>query len=177
MPSVFDQPTSSPWARAMWAIIREVVVLPLVPVTATTGTRGLIVVGLLPGSTAAARAAASPTTPSMSLLGSASRTSATASPSATPEPRCRQGNATTSWCGSLVDRTRTASLVVPVSRAIALTRRAVARAANRCRNPVSGAPGRAFFNPIREANLSARSSGTAARALMSIVSLIAARGK
>ena len=44
MPSVFDQPTSRPSARAMCAIIREVVVLPLVPVTATTGTRGVIVV-------------------------------------------------------------------------------------------------------------------------------------
>ena len=45
MPSVFDQPTRWPASRAMCAIIREVVVLPLVPVTATTGTLGRIVVG------------------------------------------------------------------------------------------------------------------------------------
>jgi hypothetical protein len=36
----------------MCAIIREVVVFPLVPVTATTGTRGRIVVGAGPRSTA-----------------------------------------------------------------------------------------------------------------------------
>ena len=40
MPSVLDQPTRWPASRAMCAIIREVVVLPLVPVTATTGTFG-----------------------------------------------------------------------------------------------------------------------------------------
>ena len=56
-------PADDPAARpgAMWAIIRDVVVLPLVPVTATTGTRGAIVVGAAPGSLAAtvgARAAA-----------------------------------------------------------------------------------------------------------------------
>ena len=34
----------------MCATIREVVVLPLVPVTATTGTRGSSVVGPAPGS-------------------------------------------------------------------------------------------------------------------------------
>ncbi len=45
MPSVFDQPTCRPLSRAMCAIIRDVVVLPLVPVTATTGTVGRSVVG------------------------------------------------------------------------------------------------------------------------------------
>ena len=39
--------------RAMWAIIREVVVLPLVPVTATTGTRGRERAGASPGSACA----------------------------------------------------------------------------------------------------------------------------
>ena len=80
MPSVFDQPTSRPSVRAMWAIIRDVVVLPLVPVTATTGTRGVIVVGAGPGSAAATRAAAALTTASTSPPGTASSTSATAVP-------------------------------------------------------------------------------------------------
>ena len=58
-----------PSVRAMWAIIREVVVLPLVPVTATTGTRGVIVCGAAPGSAAATRSAAAPTAASMSAPG------------------------------------------------------------------------------------------------------------
>ena len=48
MPSVLDQPTTSPLVRAMCAIIRLVVVLPLVPVTATTGIFGVMVVGRVP---------------------------------------------------------------------------------------------------------------------------------
>jgi hypothetical protein len=47
--------------RAMWAIIREVVVLPLVPVTATTGTLGRSVVVPGPGSHSRTRWAASST--------------------------------------------------------------------------------------------------------------------
>ena len=39
MPSVEVMPTLRPMPLKMWAIIREVVVLPLVPVTATIGTR------------------------------------------------------------------------------------------------------------------------------------------
>ena len=69
MPSVFDQPTSLPQVRAMCAIIRDVVVLPLVPVTATTGIFGVIVCGAAPGSAAATRAAAAPTTVSTSPAG------------------------------------------------------------------------------------------------------------
>jgi len=42
----------------MWLIIRAVVVLPLVPVTATIGTRGRRVVGPGPGSEARTVAAA-----------------------------------------------------------------------------------------------------------------------
>ena len=55
MPSVLDQPTSFPHVRAMWAIIRLVVVLPLVPVTATTGIRGVIVCGRVASGAAATR--------------------------------------------------------------------------------------------------------------------------
>ena len=177
MPSVFDQPTSLPPVRAMCAIIRDVVVLPFVPVTATTGTRGVIVVGAAPGSDAATRAAASPTMASTSPPGTASSTSATAVPITCARLRCRHGKATTIWCWSLVGRTRTASRVVPDSVAIARTSRPTARRANRCRNPVSGFPGRAFRSPIRCANRVAVSSGTAASPPMSRVSLIAARGK
>ncbi len=69
MPSVFDQPTSLPSVRAMCAIIREVVVLPLVPVTATTGIRGVIVRGPAPGLGGGDRgSAASLTAASMSAL-------------------------------------------------------------------------------------------------------------
>ena len=39
MPSVEVMPTLRPRPLKMWAIIRDVVVLPLVPVTATIGTR------------------------------------------------------------------------------------------------------------------------------------------
>ena len=69
MPSVLDQPTTSPLVRAMWATIRDVVVLPLVPVTATTGIRGVIVVGRAPGSAAATSAAAALTAASTSGVG------------------------------------------------------------------------------------------------------------
>ena len=161
----------------MWAIIRDVVVLPLVPVTAMTGIFGVMVLGAAPGSDPATFNAAAPTAPSMSALGKESSTSATARPMAWPRSRRRHGKATTSWWGSLVGRTRTASRDVPDSAAIARTSRATARAAKRWRNPVSEAPGRAFRRPIRRANRTAVSSGTAARPLMSSVSLIVARGK
>jgi hypothetical protein len=177
MPSVLDQPTSLPDVRAMCAIIRDVVVLPLVPVTATTGILGVMVCGAAPGSAAATRAAAAPTTASTSPPGTASSTSATAVPITCARVRCRHGKATTIWCWSLVGRTRTASRVAPDSVAIARTSRPTARSANRCRNPVSGLPGRALRSPMRCANRFAVSSGTAASPPMSRVSLIAARGK
>ena len=66
---------------------------------------------------------------------------------------------------------------MPDSCATARTSRATARAANRCRNPVPGSPGRAFRSPIRAANRLAFSVGTSASPEMSRVSLIAARGK
>ncbi len=161
----------------MWAIIRLVVVLPLVPVTAMTGIFGTIVVGPAPFSASATCLAALSTISSTSVAGSSSSTSATARPSAWARSRCRQGYATTSVCASLVVRTRTASRLVPDSCAIARTSRASARAANRCRNPVPGSPGRAFLSPIRFANRFALSVGTSASPLMSRVSLIAALGK
>ena len=98
---------------------------------------------------------------------------ATARPIAWARSRCRHGKATTSWCGSLVGRTRTASRAVPASAAIARTSRATARIANRCRNPESGAPGRASAqpDPAGEPGRRLRPTPTPA-ALMSSVSLI-----
>ncbi len=174
---MFDQPTILPSVRARWAISREVVVFPLVPVTATTGTRGVIVCGVGPGAGRGTRSAASLTACSTSAPGRASSTSATARPITWARSRCTHGNATTIWWGSFVGRTRTASRVVPDSEATARTSRATARTANRCRNPDSAAPGRAFFSPIRLANRAAVSSEAAARVPMSRVSLMAARGK
>ena len=58
----------------MWPIIRDVVVLPLVPVTAMTGTAGRTVVGRGPSSTRRTSAARSLTSASMSSVGSASST-------------------------------------------------------------------------------------------------------
>ncbi len=85
----------------MCAIIREVVVLPLVPVTATTGTRGRIVVGPGPGSVPDTVAAASATSearvadalspPVGSMVSRVSRTTATDSPSARARLRSRHG--------------------------------------------------------------------------------------
>ena len=137
---------------AMCAIIREVVVLPLVPVTATTGTRGVIVVGAGPARTRRTRAAASLTTASSRRApGSASSTSATAAPSACARSRWRHGKATTSWCGSLVGprpARRAGSCPTPVAIARAPAG-PTARSANRCRKPGVGRPGRALRSPIR----------------------------
>ena len=91
MPSVFDQPTRWPASRAMCAIIREVVVLPLVPVTATTGTFGRIVVGPGPRSVVTTCRAASSTSVATSVRPRPSMTEATASPSARARLRSRQG--------------------------------------------------------------------------------------
>ena len=88
---VEDQPTCSPAVRPMWAIMRAVVVFPLVPVTAMTGTFGLIVVGWSPRSAVRTTAAASLTRWSTSSLGSASSTAATASPKARARARFRHG--------------------------------------------------------------------------------------
>ena len=88
----WTSPTSRPSVRAMWAIIRLVVVLPLVPVTATTGTRGVIVCGPVPRSRCAdprrrlARRRRRRRTP-----GTASSTSATARPITCARSRCRHG--------------------------------------------------------------------------------------
>ena len=75
----------------MCAIIREVVVLPLVPVTATTGTRGLIVVGAGPRSTDCTFRAAASTSVATSTVPRPSITDATASPSARARLRSRHG--------------------------------------------------------------------------------------
>ena len=98
MPSVLDQPTTLPHSRPMCATIREVVVLPLVPVTATTGTRGSRVVGPSPGSLEATvcgrdrdggrePVGLTPSSPGTS----ASSTEATARPIARARSRCAHG--------------------------------------------------------------------------------------
>ncbi len=91
MPSVLDQPTCLPQVRATWAIIRLVVVFPLVPVTAMTGILGTIVVGAAPSGLSATRLAARPTASSTSAAGSSSSTSATARPISCARARCRHG--------------------------------------------------------------------------------------
>ncbi len=88
---MLDQPTTLPSVRAMCAIIRLVVVLPLVPVTATTGICGAIVVGDEPSGAAATRSAAWPTASATSSPGTASRTAATARPISSARSRCRHG--------------------------------------------------------------------------------------
>ena len=117
------------------------------------------------------------TAASMSAPGTASSTEPTARPISSARVRPFHGKATTIVCASEVLRTRTASRVVPDSCAIARTSRATALSANRCRNPESAAPGRAFLSPIRLANRAAVASEAAERPAMSRVSLIAARGK
>ena len=86
-----DQPTTRPAHRPIRATIRDVVVLPLVPVTATRGTRGRRVVGTSPGSAARTDSTASASTVVTSGAGTASSTAATASPSASARPRRRHG--------------------------------------------------------------------------------------
>ena len=163
----------------MCATIREVVVLPLVPVTATTGTRGRSVVGPGPGS--AARTVAGGPRPTSVVevragqrvehLGDrpAERLGAVAAAPRVgdhdlvdvvgrPDPHARAG-----WC-----RPRAA---------IWRTSRSTARAANRCRKPLPGCPGRALRSPTREAKRSATRSGASISRVRSSVSLIAARGK
>ena len=75
----------------MCAIIRDVVVFPLVPVTATTGTRGRIVVGAGPRSTADTWSAAVSMRAATSTVPSPSITEATASPRAVARLRSRHG--------------------------------------------------------------------------------------
>ena len=116
--------------------------MPLVPVTATTGTRGVIVRGVVAGAGGGdpLRGRARPRH-RRRRPGRASRTSATAWPITCARSRCTHGNATTIRCGSLVGRTRTASRDVPDSEATARTSRATARTANRCRKPDSARTG------------------------------------
>ena len=91
MPSVEDQPTTSPAQRPIRATIREVVVLPLVPVTATNGTCGFRVAGAGPGSAPRTDSTAAASTAAGSSAGSASSTAETAWPSASARPRRRHG--------------------------------------------------------------------------------------
>ena len=177
MPSVLDHPTTSPLVRATCAIIRLVVVLPLVPVTANTGMAGVMVPGRSPRGAAATSAAAALTASSTSGVGRASSAWATASPSARARSRLRHGKATMTTSGSGVGRTRTARRRVPASPAMARTRRSTARRANRCRKPDPGAPGLVVRRPMRRAKLSTASSPASVIVETSRVSFTAARGK
>ena len=113
----------------MWAIIRLVVVLPFVPVTAITGTRSVNVAGRSPSGAADTRAAARATASSGEVSGRASRTPATSRARASARVRCRQGKAgRRRGACSAVGRTRTARRDVPLSAASARTSRATARA-------------------------------------------------
>ncbi len=82
MPSVLDQPTCSPADRPMWAISRVTVVLPLVPVTATVGTRGTGSDGPGPASTLRSAAPAASTRSASPGVPMEATSSATALPRA-----------------------------------------------------------------------------------------------
>ena len=91
---MLDQPTDSPVRWAMKPSIREVVVLPLVPVTATTGIRGLISSGAEPGGVRARRSAACSSTLATSAPSpavTASRTAVTPSASISARAELRHG--------------------------------------------------------------------------------------
>ena len=137
----------------------------------------MIVCGAAPASGAATRSAAALTASSTSPPGSASRTAATARPISWARSRCRHGigHHELVRVAGRADPHRQPR--VPGLVRDARTSRATARAANRCRNPESGSPGRAFLSPIRVANRDAFSSARRDSPLMSRVSLIAARGK
>ena len=136
MPSVLDQPTTLPPVRAMCAISRLVVVLPLVPVTATTGIVGTDRVrgsALGRGGDPLGSAADG----GLDLLTRNSVLTRHRVEDVRHGPTHLLGTvAVPPWvrhddrCGSLVGRTRTASRTVPDSCAIARTRRATARRAN-----------------------------------------------
>ena len=149
----------------MWAIIRLVVVLPLVPVTATTGIRGVIVVGRGPARRRATRAAAALTASSTSPAGSASSTSATALPTSRravhatgrrPRPgagRWSVGPGPPAARSRLVRHRPHQPGQGPGGEPLA--------------EPGSGAPGRAFLSPMRRANRWAFSVDSEPSALMS----------
>ena len=94
MPSVDDQPGVRPPALTRCAISRVVVVLPLVPVTATTGIDGPQrpdgLAGVVAGQSRPAPRRAR-TTGSMPWAVIAANALATASPNSSAVPRCRNG--------------------------------------------------------------------------------------
>ena len=114
-PSVLDQPTDNPARRATCPIIRAVVVLPLVPVIATTGM-------LRPDQPRSGTGgAAASTAPSALIISATARgpaatlSSTRASPYAiaSARPELRHGYATTSSLTACPVRVRTANLVTP----------------------------------------------------------------
>ncbi len=96
-PSVELQAVVRPAAMHMWAMSRVVVVLPLVPVTDATGTRGVMTLGPGPSGAAMMTAAASSMTASARRDGSSSpaMTAPTCSPATRPRVRCTHGKAST----------------------------------------------------------------------------------
>jgi hypothetical protein len=88
---VLDQPTDQPACWKQKPSIREVVVLPLVPVTATTGIVGRMSSGARPGSAWANRCAARSITSNQCSLSTAFRAFATPSASTSARPELRHG--------------------------------------------------------------------------------------
>jgi hypothetical protein len=132
-----------------------VVVLPFVPVTDATGIFGLTIVKWAPSSTPVTWLTAA-----TALLSAASWTASSGSssplsawprdsPSASPRPRQRHGNATTTSERDPPVRVRTPSLVVPDAAAIRRTTCATSRMTARCRCSESAAPGRTVRIPSR----------------------------
>ena len=148
-------------SRAMCATIREVVVLPLVPVTATTGTRGRSVVGPGPRlGRAHRRGGLADQRPRGPASSSASRTlrdrAAERLGPVAVAPRVARPRR---WCTSLVGRTRTAEPGGPgLARRSGAPAAPTARAANRCRKPLPGSPGRALLQPDARRRTAGRTS-------------------
>jgi len=135
-PEVELQAVLSPAVMAMCATKRVVVVLPLVPVIETTGTRGAMTVEPGPGSTDRTRSAAAAMVPSTCSAPAVSRsfsTGPTCSPVAWPQPRWRHGSATTMSSTVLPVRVRTPSRLTPTPLATRRTTWAARRRTNRWR--------------------------------------------
>ena len=168
----------SPLVRAMWAIIRLVVVLPLVPVTATTGIlrrdrRGPVAAlggGHLGGGRADGRLDVGR---GQRVEGVRDGRAQRARPVAVAP---REGDDEHLRVGRRAVRAPRGARV-PASLAMARTRRSTARSAKRCRKPDPGAPGRVVRSPMRRARRSTASSSASPMAETSSVSFTAARGK
>ena len=136
-PSVLVMPTRSPWVRNKWEVRRTVVVLPLVPVTAMTGTRPSSPLGNMVAMTASptsrplpndglrcmrkpGAALTSTTPPLCSSIGSKTDSQTTSTPQISSPTICAaaMARAATSWCTSSVT-----SVAVPPVERLALLRK------------------------------------------------------